>query len=228
MQIDPTATGERLKRARLLAGVNTRREFEDKYNISANTLQGWEQGKNPLSIKGAKRIASALKSEGLICSVDWLMYGQGMPPRSYDALYIGTHDHVRKNTNLAYENIYEEEIIFREIQLFKQQDANTIVFSVIDDAMIPYFNLGDYIGGIRLFNEALKPFFNNFCIVELENHLIAVRCLQPGFEKDTYTLSCTNHKSTATPLNIFNTKIICAAPIVWHRRKLVTMRNGYN
>ena len=62
-------SGDRLRRARILAGIATRREFEIKYQISANTLQGWEQGKNPLSKKGAKRIIEALKAEGVRASV---------------------------------------------------------------------------------------------------------------------------------------------------------------
>ena len=39
----PTS-GERLRRARILAGLTTRRAFEKQHRISANTLQGWEQG----------------------------------------------------------------------------------------------------------------------------------------------------------------------------------------
>src|SRR3990167_671549 len=79
-----TNSGDRLRRARILAGIATRREFEIKYQISANTLQGWEQGKNPLSKKGAKRIIEALKTEGVICSLEWLMNGTGVPPRPFE------------------------------------------------------------------------------------------------------------------------------------------------
>src|SRR3989344_9374349 len=77
-------SGDRLRRARILAGIATRREFEKKYQISANTLQGWEQGKNPLSKKGAKRVIEALKAEGLMCSLEWLMHGSGVPPRPFE------------------------------------------------------------------------------------------------------------------------------------------------
>ena len=81
MSIDQAlaSSGERLRRARILAGISTRREFEEKHQISANTLQGWEQGKNPLSQKGARRVINALKEEGLICTVEWLINGTGMP-----------------------------------------------------------------------------------------------------------------------------------------------------
>ena len=82
MNIEKTliTPGERLRRARVLAGLATRREFEAKYRISANTLQGWEQGKNPLSEKGAKRVVEAFTHEGLMCTLEWLLHGTGMPP----------------------------------------------------------------------------------------------------------------------------------------------------
>lgn len=211
-------SGARLRRARFLAGLTTRREFEQKYNISANTLQGWEQGKNPLSEKGAKRVVEAFKGEGLMCTIDWLMHGTGMPPRPFEALNTGIEQ--TNNPTLSDLNLQEEESIYKETQLFKQNNPNAIVISVTDDAMVPHFHLGDYVGGVRLSHEELRPYLGNACIVELENNLIVPRYLHEGKEPGTYTLSSTNFKSTATPLTIIDTKITCAAPILWQRRKM--------
>ena len=122
-----SSSGERLRRARILAGILTRREFEEKHGISSNTLQGWEQGKNPLSQKGARRVVNALKKEGLICTIQWLTEGVGMPPRTFEAMNAGIRQELHKNPTIMEYNQREEEIIYKEILLFKQQNPNAIV-----------------------------------------------------------------------------------------------------
>ncbi len=216
--------GERLRRARVLAGLTTRREFEKKYHISANTLQGWEQGKNPLSEKGAKRVVEAFKWEGLLCSPDWLLHGRGMPPRPYEMINPGQSSIERKNIDFNTLNVQEEEQIYQETQVFKDQNLNSIVLSITDDAMEPYFNLGDSIGGVQVFQDEIQQFIGRLCILELENNLILPRLLQQGSSPDHYTAACTNPNTKATILNLYNVKVISAAPIIWHRKKLFLMR----
>lgn len=221
-----TNSGERLRRARILAGISTRREFEKKYKISANTLQGWEQGKNPLSKKGAKRVIEALKAEGLLCSVEWLLEGSGMPPRPFEILQSGLNEHDTKTTQT---NIEEEQAIYNELQIFKAQNPNPIIITVSDDSMEPQFHAGDYIGGIQLRKpEEINKYLGQVCIVELSNHMILPRYIHQGTEPGTYTLSSTNFQSKHAPLNIINTRILSSAPILWHRRKLSTLHKNTN
>lgn len=214
-------SGERLKRARILAGIPTRREFEKKYQISANTLQGWEQGKNPLSKKGAKRIIEALKSEGLICSIEWLMDGQGMPPRPFEMLSSDDTATADLQNALTKINLDEETAIYQELQTFKTHNPNPIIITVADDSMEPQFHSGDYVAGTRLcMPDEIARHLGQACIVELSDNTILPRHIHPGTEPNTYTLSCTNHHSKAAPLTLFNVRIISAAPILWHRKKL--------
>lgn len=217
--------GERLKRARILSGISTRREFEKKHSISANTLQGWEQGKNPLSQKGAKRVVEAFKEEGLICSVDWLMHGTGMPPRPYEMLSTGISEKGKTDTSIATLNLREEEAIYQETQLFKDQNPNSIVISVVDDSLEPYYSIGDYIGGIKVYGEEVNLFLGSPCIIELQEQDIVSRFIHAGANPNTYTLSCTNPKTTASIPNYNNVRIVSAAPIVWHRKKLSILRS---
>ena len=226
MKIESTlsSSGDRVKRARVLAGITTRREFEKKHGISANTLQGWEQGKNPLSKKGATRIVESLKKEGLICSVEWLLNGTGMPPRSYESLHSGIEATTLDNKTLVEQNLKEEELIYKEVQLFKQNNPNAIVISITDNAMEPYFSCGDYIGGIRVANTKIDQYINQLCIVELENNLILPRFLQKSPTEGRYTVSSTNPKATTPPLNYYNTKVIAIAPIIWQRKKFSSLK----
>jgi hypothetical protein len=125
-------------------------------------------------------------------------------------------------------NLREEEAIYQESQVFKNQKANTIILNITDDAMEPYFSVGDYIGGVQIDNSEIPHFLGRECIVELENNLILPRIIQAGAHPNVYNLSCTNPKTTASLLNFYNAKIISAAPIVWHRRKLMALRNKVN
>ncbi|OGT33081.1 MAG: hypothetical protein A3C44_05735 [Gammaproteobacteria bacterium RIFCSPHIGHO2_02_FULL_39_13] len=216
-----TKSGDRLRRARILAGVSTRREFEKKYHISANTLQGWEQGKNPLSKKGAKRIIEALKAEGLICSLEWLMQGTGVPPRPFEM----TQDEFTSGTDLEnffnHMSLQEEQAIYQELQTFKTHNPNAIIITISDDSMEPQFRANDYVGGVRLTkSEDIQLYLGQPCIVELIDHSIIARHIHAEADSGSYTLSCTNFQSKNAPLNIFNARIISAAPILWHRRKL--------
>ncbi len=225
MNIEKTlaSPGDRLRRARVLAGLTTRREFEKKHRISANTLQGWEQGKNPLSEKGAKRVVEAFNHEGLICTPEWLLYGTGMPPRPYEMLRVGMNAQAALdlNSDIDQLNLREEESIYKETQLFKEQYPGSIVIAVTDDSMLPYFKEGDYVGGVQVANEDIAKFVNELCILELDSNLILPRLLQKGSrDGHLYTASCMNPTSKSAPLNLIDVKVVSAAPIIWHRRKL--------
>ena len=213
-------SGERLRRARILAGISTRRAFEEKYQISANTLQGWEQGKNPLSKKGAKRIVEALKNEGLICSPDWLINGNGVPPRAFEMLKEIPAETDLENL-LNQMHLQEEQAIYQELQTFKTHNPNPIIITISDDTMEPQFREGDYVAGTRLTRpEDIQKHLGEPCIVELSDHTIIARHLHGDSKLGCYTLSCTNFRSKQAPLTISNAQIISAAPILWHRRKL--------
>lgn len=213
------SAGDRLRRARILAGIATRREFEKKYKISANTLQGWEQGKNPLSKKGAKRVIEAFKTEGLICSLEWLINGTGVPPRPFEMVNGKITSEADLTNFFQNINLQEEQAIYEELQAFKTHNPNPIIITVSDNAMEPQFHKGDYIGGIRFTrSEDIYPYLGQPCIIELADHTIIPRVIHA--DEQGYTLSCTNFQTTIPPLNIFNTKIISAAPILWHRKKL--------
>lgn len=213
--------GERLKRARILAGITTRREFAQKHNISANTLQSWEQGKSTLTKKGAQRLVTALKQEGWLCSAEWLLQGSGLPPRSFERNSQSTESVIHENLHWT-----EEERIYREIQFFKQNNPNSIVLTISDDSMEPFFANGDIIGGVQNFEKTIDDYLGTFCILELIHNQIVPRLLQAGSQPGVYTASCTNPKTKTAPLNIYDTKIISAAPIVWHRKKIMTIADN--
>lgn len=216
----PPTAGERVKLVRLLAGIPTRKAFEKTSNISCNTLQGWEQGKNRLPAKGAQRIADAVKSYGILCSIDWLMRGTGEAPRLFSMIESLPLSYQPKQFSFTQLKQEEDELIYKEMQFFKSNVPNSLVITVFEDAMEPFYSVGDCIGGVKVFQENIENYLGQHCIVELENNLIMARHLLPGSQRGRYTLVSTNSKTTATGKNQFDVCLLSVAPIIWHRRKL--------
>lgn len=74
---------ERLKFLRSILGLN-RKKFSKQYNIAYSTLSYWENSSfllgNSLSRGGAKLIIDSVTKNGVICSFNWLYFGQGQAP----------------------------------------------------------------------------------------------------------------------------------------------------
>jgi len=157
--------------------------------------------------------------------MEWLMEGQGMPPRPFEMIHPGIASEGEMEETLKKANLQEEQAIYQELQAFKTHNPNPIIITISDDTMEPQYHAGDYIGGIRISAFAeIAAYFGQICIVELEDHAILPRYIHPSAEPGTITLSCTNHQSKNPPFNIFNAKVISVAPILWHRKKLTMLR----
>ena len=80
MKIDhkKTTPSERLEYIRKKIRL-TRTNIEKRYGLSAATLKFWEKGK--LSEKGLKRCIDIYRKEGVILSKEWIMTGNGLPPK---------------------------------------------------------------------------------------------------------------------------------------------------
>ncbi len=71
---------KRLKRARTLSGL-TREQLSTTSGVNIHTLIGWECGRfGGISRNGAEKISKGLELEGVLCSIEWLLYGTGDDP----------------------------------------------------------------------------------------------------------------------------------------------------
>lgn len=76
---DSAAMGQRIKRARMLAGLS-RKDLEEKHGISPHTLQSWELGRNPINRTKAANLVEILHQYDVSCSIDWFLEGTGKGP----------------------------------------------------------------------------------------------------------------------------------------------------
>lgn len=70
---------------RALSGLS-RQEFFEKIGISASTIDTWESGRVELAQRSAERVCEAFKKVGVCCSAEWILTGNGLPPRIMDTL----------------------------------------------------------------------------------------------------------------------------------------------
>ena len=182
----------------------SRREFAEKCGFSAATLQAWEDGRYPVPQKSMLKYIKTLFDCGLITSPEWFTKGEGLPPRPVNKLSTGS--------------LSEKDAIFREINFFETENPNPIIKVIPDDAMLPFFAEGDYVGGKLVPVDQAARYLGTFCIVKLTSGETLVRKLKPGSHPECFNLLSTNLDSAAPMAFLLNCEIQQLAQVIWHRK----------
>lgn len=219
-EASPIAIGKRVRMLRKMTGL-PRKAFAVRHSISVNTLQNWEDGRSRLKEKGAKRLVLALREDGILCSLKWLLLGKGNLP------YITQKIYYNQETSLAIEEtiadyVDEEMQIINEISNLQQYYRDIIDLVVKDEGMAPYFMIEDYVAGKRLYNQDIERAIGLNCIVETVTGELYLRNLKAGEKRNTYNLLCLNLNTTLKEPLIYGAELISAAPVIWQRRKSLT------
>ncbi len=208
-----TKTPQRIKAARSIAGYAERKAFCQTFDFPLATLEAWERGKNPLTLKGAKRLVDILRDVGIYCSEEWLIEGKGISPRPFKE--IGeTLPQLNEESTSALDRSLN---VAREISTFIKLNEGAVVTIVRDDAMLPFYDEGDYVGGIKKVGPSLDEAVNKRCIIELVNGKTIVRQLYKGKDPLTFNISAINLNTKKALVTEQNVEILSAAPILWHR-----------
>ena len=210
---------KRLKSLREMTGLS-RNDFHKRYGIPRGTLQNWESARfGGLTMKGAKNIIKAFNAEGINCEIDWLLHGTGKSPK-FSEHSQGIRNSELKKHNEVNEHIFEAEtnIITKEILLFRQNHANSIDIVVADDGMQPLWNPGDYIAGVKRFQNEIKDTVGKYCIVQTQEHGNLFRKVMAGEDDNLYNLSVINYKTKIKKPVLYNVNVISSAPVIWTRK----------
>lgn len=205
---------ERLKVARSIAGYGNRKDFCSHFDIPYDTLDAWERGKNPLTLKGAKRIVDVLNSVGIYCSGDWLMKGEGLSPRPLKEILPDMGIDLSGSLSLFEKNIG----LATEVSTFTTLNKDSIITIIRDESMLPFYEKGDYVGGIRLRGHNIINAIGKRCIVEFVDECIIVGQLQQSKKSYSYEVESANKNITKKPkMEEHLAEIAAVAPILWHR-----------
>lgn len=208
-----TSSGERLKYIRGLLKVS-RAYLQDKYGIPEITLKSWENETTKISKSGVTRCIEMYKSEGILVSEDWILFGVGLDPKV--SVDVSQYFSIPTNKDLPIED--DEVAMIRDANVFKENNKNAVVMVVSNDDMRPFYYPGDYIGGKMRFNENIETALNKDCIVYLKNGEKFFRRVIKN-HLGSYNLTCLNPNETTTEPVLYAVDIEGAAPVIFHRRK---------
>jgi len=157
--------GTRIRMARVLSGLS-RQEFQDQLGVSTSTLNAWENGRICLTDKGAVRISKALADINIVCDVSWLLEGVGKSPTNANERikdFTTPIPHLVETQKIVSANrifpSQAEDAKSDEIDMFLNNNANSIGLKVEDDKMAPSFVKGDKVCGVII----PTKYFNDFC-----------------------------------------------------------------
>lgn len=206
----PIERGKRLKIIREAAELS-RDKVAQISGYGGSTIQFWEEGKgeNGLPIEAGKKLVEIFNSAGVICTEDWLLYNVGTPP--FLANKLTSHPE-------APELIPKDNRIIDDVKMFHQVHTTGITLLVMDDAMEPRYQKGDFLGGDKLFGKEINQLFHQPCIIELQKNSSICRILKPSKKENRFDLICLNPMSISNNLYFYNIKIISAARVIWHRQ----------
>jgi len=206
-----TSSHERVRLARIMSGCD-RKQFEERYSISANTLRFWENPRgnsNGISPKGAQKMINALDKAGVSCSANWILEGAGSPPTILNEINV---------TNADHDSWIEDEAILLEVDFFRKNNPEATTLIMSDDGLEPWIKQGDYVGGIVNKKAKISNFFGKICILQTDNYGTMVRKVEKNNNTKQTVLYSTNPNSHVCPI-INDANINWFAEVVWTRRK---------
>lgn len=207
------ARGQRVASLRGMTRLS-REALAAKYPIPPRTLQNWELGSaTGLTEKGARKLITAAKAEGVHCTFEWLMYGVGEGP------YFLHQAPAAPLTLPNQENA--RSVIANEITtLFHRCFAeHGIDLTVKDDGLAPSYKPGDYVAGEKCYKAHIAKLIGQDCIVQTADGEVLLRNLRPSAQPGYYTLACNNPQTTVLKPVLYDIEIISAAPVLLVLRK---------
>lgn len=167
--------GARFRSARALVPDLNRKSFCERYGINRYTMQSWENGLHVSKGKNVEKFIEALAREGVFCTSEWLIEGQGDPARPMASQLLKRPD--------SSEMVLSEdpgllsplmEIARDMVEFYGAKGQNLRSFCLPDDAMAPKFLMNDVVIGQRI-ETSYERAHQRYCMVELGQGRMIVR-----------------------------------------------------
>lgn len=211
--------GRRLRILRGMLGL-TIQKFSGVCELGESTIRLWEQGRGSgLSYKGAARIVKSLENSNIDCGSDWLLSGQGTPPR-FRRPVIVVDDLMESTDEYASEELTH---INEEIHLFYQISEHTKIYTQLDSSMLPIYGRGDRLGSIQYYGADIAKCIGEICVIQPKERAMLLRKLELGDEPDRYNLIALNEESLAPDASLYNIKLVSVGPVIrmWRLPKAI-------
>ncbi len=224
----PIAKAERLVQLRKLAKL-TRKDMAQLVGVAVSTYKGWENARfGGIPAKRASLLADMLQIEGIQTSTDWLTCGTGDLPKKILCHQISQFQEAVSSDKPSSPETIEQLRIKAELEFFcNNNNWETLSLTVADDAMAPYFLLGDIVAGIKIPSNNIDEVLGLNCIVRTKNNKILLRQIQKSNTKNLFTLLCTNINSKQQFI-LQDVELTDIAPIVWLRKNTTSLLKNFH
>lgn len=203
--------GRRLRMVRALTGFS-RQEIYDQLGIATSTMDAWESGSIELTKKNADKTSESFKKIGIYCSAEWLLTGDGPPPR-----IMSDVERSMFADKLQQGNSYAEDRCSSDIPTFLDADVrrelnfflslhNDAVFHVMESDFLN-FKKGDCVAGVL----GKTRFLEGKIILAVTDDERIFPCRLIRSNANTCQVSLGGNKA------VEDLHIIKAAEIIWHR-----------
>lgn len=198
--------GNRLRAIRAFCAPS-RNGFCEDTGLSESTLKAWENDVARLTKKGAALLVTIFQKQGIYCTEDWLLNGEGLSP-------------LRQLHEASNQNVAEDILVQQEIDNLKRYyRKNIFSYKVSDKNMAPQFKVNDWIAGILIDTTDLPYFWDEVVIADVETHGILLRKLGKGSQPGLFNLTALNPEA-GTLATFTDVRLKGAYRILWHRRLL--------
>jgi DNA-binding transcriptional regulator YiaG len=178
-----------------------RETFAQRHGIPAVTLKAWELSKSTISNTHMSKLLNALEKEGIHCSTEWLLEGKGASP------FLAREG----QSNGTLSGIYAEQ------DCFLKNNPQSLIQTVPDMAMSPYFEKGDYVGGVKAdLNDKIEK-KDAFIVYVADQPEPLIRFIHQDKSKN-FILVHANLNEWGYDFRV-HPEIREAYKIIWHRRK---------
>lgn len=202
---------ERLTEVRELAKLS-RAQLSNLVDASPSTIAHWENlsgGTQGIPEKKALGLISALKSEGVELTFDWLYDGVGRKPyllkRTVHPQINHFNNDVKAAQLLAHAKKIEDEF----------KDSKTIRLQVYDDCMSPQYRIGDIVIGRKIPSDCWTDAEGQASLVMLHDKTLLLREVRAGYG-NIYTITGSNLRSKFSKSVVYETEVIDIYQIIVH------------
>lgn len=200
--------GARLRQVRDFANLS-RKELSELSGKGASTIQFWENGESQgLPQPEAKNLVEVFHRIGVHCDLGWLFYGSGSEPTR-----------ITPSTGTEATLFVNNPDFKQETECFYRLYPEGILLHIEDDAMLPFYALGDWVGSEKKYTgESIVELIGKHCIIELRPGEMICRILRLADNRKDYQCVATNPATLCDNAYIVQSKIISASPVNWIRR----------
>lgn len=165
--------------------------FCDRHGISKHSLRAWEFDLYHISPRSMDTLLAAFQKEGIICSPQWILMGEG--PRPFQT----GQEPATQGSTVTTDFQMHPQTVGEEAQTFLQLGSSRSIYIVPTTLPGTPFRTGDYVGGVAVDPEVYAQHWGEWCLI------------QETPDPKSLTLRV---------LTKYDAQLTLCAPIVWHRR----------